>query len=718
MNLGPFAFEEVACGLATSATQEVSKPWMYDREIFHLWNPPRWVYRLHQTEDLLHEHVTVKNEERLAYWRSYSSFSARLGVARECAIIGGAATPRPSSPRPQGKGAVSPELATSKKGNLLPTLPPASLYFSPPSNEDDGSGSRGGDAALNNVDTLAKKRPRCHRLALELVPTDPIVRPLWLSRCASDYSEWRVDLYLRSESQNPSILISVGPFFCPYATELGVLSNVLSIPEDRFLLFPPNRRDSARSGFSFSEVKIRSTSPSAPSRDRCTFPPCPFSPFPPTSEERQSFDKKMLYTPLIWEEPFTVSAEINAKEISVWSEFGELYGQRVHSTGFQKVCGEPQRVETPPSAPPADSARSEEGAAASIPSSPHAAGTVDNGVLPVAEISPLHTHSERKDLWGLMKDELPFTTSLPLKEVPLYEMYLRLEFRSRTYFTCTPKREIEVEFSVGTQQNSKTSEKKESVQGTYSTRGESTFRQGSLTLSALLPSSSLKESFGTEMPKAYEGAKQEREENSGEKEVSSCESSASSVTSAEVLDAEKDFRSNAVEEFQPLQPEKEFLRQYVLRSPGSSRKSKAVVNWTEEAGSMNTMEELHSLVENESTFPIHSLPDDYPSPSSTSPPLADVQKVLTSFGANKSEKSSAVDSLRTFLPKPKNSTPKRIPYVKWKKVEAPPLRFSLPPEASPLVFCPYVTLMSSGDAVAVIGGSCGGVKSDTRWSAV
>lgn len=717
MDLGPFAFEEVASGLATSATQPVSRPWIHDREVFNQWNPPRWVYRLRQTEDLLHERVTIKDEERLAYWRSYSSFSARLGLARECAIIGAAATPFHSVFHPQSKDAISPERTVSKKTNGYTSRTPAPLSTSAPSG-GDGSSSCCCDVTVAHLDTGATKQRRCHRLAMELVQADPFVRPLWLSRRPTDYTEWRVDLYLRSESENPSMLISVGPFFCPYATELGVLSDVLSVPEDRFLLFPPTRGKTPRRHSSFSPEKARSVSASPKSCGQHLSPFCFFSPFPPTSEERQCFDKKMLYTPLIWEEPFTVSAEVNAKEISVWSEFWELYGQRVSSTGLQNVYEESQEVGTQPSIFPAGVAESHEGAAASIPSSLHAAGTVANDELSTPDFSPFVTHPKRNDLWGLVKDELPFTTSLPLGNVPLYEMYLRLVFRSRTNLDSKPKREIEVEFSVGTLQNSKKSEKRGEVQGTEPAFGESSFRSGSLALSALFSSPSLTEATGTKKSKGNEVAKQEKMESSGELEVSSCASSASSVATGEFHHADKDYPSAPVEEFHPLQAGKDFFQEVALRSPEFSKRSKAVVFLKGEAEGNRTAEELRTPVDNEGTFPIRSLPDGVLSPSSTSSFRADGQKIHASLSTSKSEKGRAVDALRPFLRKPKESTHKHMPDVKWEKVESSPLRLSLPREASQLVFCPYVTLMSSGDAAAVIGGSCGCVEGDTRYSGV
>lgn len=109
--------------------------------------------------------------------------------------------------------------------------------------------------------------------------------PLWLSRQPADYRSWTVEYYLRSSAELPSILVSVGPYFYPYTSEIGLLR-----------------------------------------RGR---PLRPFDPLPASPEERNTFDRKMLQTPLIWEEPYTVSVELNHEAILLWSDTWEVFGQRL-----------------------------------------------------------------------------------------------------------------------------------------------------------------------------------------------------------------------------------------------------------------------------------------------------------------------------------------------------------------------------------------------------
>lgn len=117
------------------------------------------------------------------------------------------------------------------------------------------------------------------------------VAPLWLSRSPKDYREWSVQFYLRSSVELPSILVSVGPYFYPYASEIDLMG-----PRGRIQ---------------------------------------PFSPIPSTAQERYQFDRKMLQTPLIWEEPYTMSVEVNKDGTFFWSDTWELFGVKAGDEGMQ-----------------------------------------------------------------------------------------------------------------------------------------------------------------------------------------------------------------------------------------------------------------------------------------------------------------------------------------------------------------------------------------------
>eukprot|EP00796_Vickermania_ingenoplastis_P007230 gene7230-5081_t len=118
------------------------------------------------------------------------------------------------------------------------------------------------------------------------------VVPQWLSQAPHEYRNWSAQFYLRSSAELPNILLTVAPYYFPYTAELD-LAGPLRGP-----------------------VK-------------------PFDPLPSTPEERWAFDRKMLHTPLIWEEPYALSFEVNKDGIFLWSETWELYGTKVGELGMR-----------------------------------------------------------------------------------------------------------------------------------------------------------------------------------------------------------------------------------------------------------------------------------------------------------------------------------------------------------------------------------------------
>ncbi|KEG10756.1 hypothetical protein DQ04_03331000 [Trypanosoma grayi] len=127
-------------------------------------------------------------------------------------------------------------------------------------------------------------------LRLEQAAVPPTGPPAAIvSTSASDYRAWVADFHLQSTSEEPHLLVSVAPHYAPLQgnTEQG--------------------RRAWR---------------------------------PPTAEEQDTYDKRMLETPLIWEEPMTISIDCTASGMFLWSEELGYYGEKVAERCFVRRSNE------------------------------------------------------------------------------------------------------------------------------------------------------------------------------------------------------------------------------------------------------------------------------------------------------------------------------------------------------------------------------------------
>lgn len=144
-------------------------------------------------------------------------------------------------------------------------------------------------------------RPKCDEATWHSPnPALPAVATPWSSTNPKDYSAWYANFFVSSCVTNlPSVLISVAPLFFPYTSELSLLG-----------------------------------------AGRPSIHPESASALPKTSEEKDLFEKKMLHTPLIWEEPHTLSIEIRKNGIFLWSDQWKLYGKKISEKGFGEALSE------------------------------------------------------------------------------------------------------------------------------------------------------------------------------------------------------------------------------------------------------------------------------------------------------------------------------------------------------------------------------------------
>lgn len=773
MNLGPFAFEEISSGLASSATHSSSSCRIEDKKSFDKWNPSRWVYRLKHTEDLLHENVKIKDEVRLEYWRSYSSFSARLGIAREGAIVGGIATPFQYKRKPHRKRTLIRSLCASLGSRNI------SVRSSSTSGPDDGKNASLTDRDGNPSDepkvshSLGKQK-RCPRKGVEIHLEGPMGTPSWLSRRPADYSSWRVDLYLRSSVDDPNILVSVGPYYYPYGSELGALSGMVPIATSSSCLSICSNLGIADSEGIDEAHRKKKCHNSTNTSDSVIYPPpqgqhpspCPiqlFSPLPPTPEERRYFDKKMLYTPLIWEEPFTVSVEVTAGGLSLWSEQWEVYSKRLSDVGMQKVSPLPSRspYTTESFPPPCSTSIPEDTVSVVFTPSPSPAFTIDGSTdslqSSLKKRKSATKPSARGDLWGVFHDEPPFATSLALaEESPLYEMYLRMEFRRRPHSGITRNQdEVEIELSSGTLLPSKRKRMPKKWRKRHHTRGSSqkspshsnpTRTSSFVVLSSPCVASSDEKKVLSSIEVKKEEKKGEEKEGTRTKRVPATSSSSTSTTchsstlhlsaststsssfsSFAINDTSKEWSSSCGEEtFTPLITPK-VVDTLDVPSPFPSPLPQKIAVFSGDLGETNVdhtkpspfpacgacTNEQESPTKNHDILPSSSF-------STSSPPLHPVvengrENVKHVPNDQDQASENPLKSTASHPTTPSKKKGLRTPRVEWKKISTTtPLRLLLPREASPLVFCPYVTLMASGDGAAVIGGSCGCVEGDTR----
>ncbi|EKG05011.1 hypothetical protein TCSYLVIO_003923 [Trypanosoma cruzi] len=106
-----------------------------------------------------------------------------------------------------------------------------------------------------------------------------------ISRSPNDYRAWAVDFHLQSTSEEPHVLLSVAPYYAPLQSNL------------------------VEGGRSWR---------------------------PPTTEEQEMYDKRMLETPLIWEEPMTLSLDCTNNGMFLWSEEWKIFGEKIADNCFSR----------------------------------------------------------------------------------------------------------------------------------------------------------------------------------------------------------------------------------------------------------------------------------------------------------------------------------------------------------------------------------------------
>lgn len=110
----------------------------------------------------------------------------------------------------------------------------------------------------------------------------------WAEQAWAAYQDWSVSFSLRSTTaEEPHILLSVAPAYVP----------LLSSPTGETLE---------------ADAATLSSLPAAP-----------------TAQEQQHYDNRLLDTPLIWEEAYTLSVECTPRGMFLWSDQWELYGKKI-----------------------------------------------------------------------------------------------------------------------------------------------------------------------------------------------------------------------------------------------------------------------------------------------------------------------------------------------------------------------------------------------------
>lgn len=102
------------------------------------------------------------------------------------------------------------------------------------------------------------------------------------------YRHWEVRFLLRSTNEEPTTLLSVAPYYLPYSAAIDLLSNA------------PAVKEGLCKGW---------TSPSA--------------------DNRRQYDKRIMETPLIYEEPYTFSVECTPQGMFLWSDHWKLWGDKI-----------------------------------------------------------------------------------------------------------------------------------------------------------------------------------------------------------------------------------------------------------------------------------------------------------------------------------------------------------------------------------------------------
>ncbi|ORC93548.1 uncharacterized protein TM35_000014250 [Trypanosoma theileri] len=105
-----------------------------------------------------------------------------------------------------------------------------------------------------------------------------------VSQSPDDYRTWIADFHLLSKSDEPHVLLSVAPHFLPLQGNT-------------------------------TEEKVWHS---------------------PTKEDQEIYDKRMLETPLIWEEPMTLSVDCTSNGMYLWSEEWGFFGEKIADSCFEQ----------------------------------------------------------------------------------------------------------------------------------------------------------------------------------------------------------------------------------------------------------------------------------------------------------------------------------------------------------------------------------------------
>lgn len=129
---------------------------------------------------------------------------------------------------------------------------------------------------------------------------------------AVDYDDWSVGFHLRSATADPHMLVSVAPRYFPYA---GASS-----------FMPPADNSSKQETVNGSDGSNGSSSGEVVGAAKVPFLSAP------SAEEQGIYIRRMLETPLIYEEPYAISVECNARGLFVWSDQWAIHGKRIATT--------------------------------------------------------------------------------------------------------------------------------------------------------------------------------------------------------------------------------------------------------------------------------------------------------------------------------------------------------------------------------------------------
>lgn len=117
---------------------------------------------------------------------------------------------------------------------------------------------------------------------------------LWVQHTWQAYRLWDAQLKLQATAaEEPSFLVSVAPYYYPYNGGKEYNSDAAF--------------QSSEAGTSARDIDLLT----------------------PSVEERVMYDRRLLETPLIWEEPYTLSVECSPRGVFLWSDQWSLYGKKI-----------------------------------------------------------------------------------------------------------------------------------------------------------------------------------------------------------------------------------------------------------------------------------------------------------------------------------------------------------------------------------------------------